>query len=540
MASLFEQAKAFGFHLSEEYIQSESARIESDGVSYRDFASLQKALLLSDLRKLLTPFFPASLAAAQASEMVVGKAVLQIVSIVNIALPSKRKFEESSGRLLAVTLTDGHSKVVGIEMEHLSDLHANTPPGGKVLYSGGPAVRGRLLLTRANLRYLGGEVSFLLDAHQANITALRFRAMADPKRKEKTVKKEVSKKGQGPLRFTLLALSPPPPPAPPAPSSKPSTGGISSKASPSDSKATSQQRPSKKGKDRDSAVKALHPEKSTSQETLERQEGKDNTQHREKDRERAKEAANAPPKQRQHRKAQQQAQSSDDHLNSQESSCGQKGMLKSEEGENRLTEGLSSLARPGRGLRGGGQKGRGGGGRGGGALEVSGLANQLHEQLSLQPSESVSALKGGRDNGARRGRSAGRLKGGRGGDFPSHVPPPPPPESAITVLANPLPPSAPVENSSGKPDRDARRGGRGRGRGRDGSGEKVEPARKLDASHARNLILAALPSTIQADDQVTPAQPNSQGRNPSGRGGGEGRGRSRGGRSSATDPISKI
>ena len=48
---------------------------------------------------------------------------------------------------------------------------------GKVRFGGGQVRNGKILLTTANLQYLGGEVSQLLEAYKANIYAQNLRKL---------------------------------------------------------------------------------------------------------------------------------------------------------------------------------------------------------------------------------------------------------------------------------------------------------------------------------------------------------------------------
>ena len=64
--------------------------------------------------------------------------LLQITSIANIAQPSRRQMENSNPRILQIRLTDGHSKIVGLEWRPLGEtrIGLSTPPGSKVLVTG--------------------------------------------------------------------------------------------------------------------------------------------------------------------------------------------------------------------------------------------------------------------------------------------------------------------------------------------------------------------------------------------------------------------
>ncbi len=203
-STVFDQLRNFGFHLADEYIAQETA---ASGEHLTNFNAFKQLLLKSDLRKqpCLRPYFPPEMPGSAMATTLSGPIVLQITGIVNVAVASKRKFEDTSDRILSITLTDGHTKVTGIEMERLSDLKANSPPGGKLLYLGGAVVRGKLLLSPSNCRYLGGEVSHLLEAHLANINAMKFRDMTSNLQKSKMSK--VSNGVGMPPKFELKLMT---------------------------------------------------------------------------------------------------------------------------------------------------------------------------------------------------------------------------------------------------------------------------------------------------------------------------------------------
>ena len=60
--------------------------------------------------------------------------------------------DDSYPRVLTITLTDGHAKYTGVEVSRLPDFSPNMAPGGKVLYSGGRVLHGKLLLYTDNIR----------------------------------------------------------------------------------------------------------------------------------------------------------------------------------------------------------------------------------------------------------------------------------------------------------------------------------------------------------------------------------------------------
>lgn len=199
LKAAYDEAIAYGFQLKDEYVQNaldpnkyndtndndtndndnkdKSNHKKSLQIPKETFTSIKKKLLEIDLRQHMKPFFPLEINSSTDGIELKGPVVLQIVSIGNITQPLRRRDENTQPRLLAIQLSDGTTKVTGIEIEALSDINANTPPGGKILYLGGIIRFGKLLLTPNNFKYIGGVVDHLLEAYQANKIAQKLRSI---------------------------------------------------------------------------------------------------------------------------------------------------------------------------------------------------------------------------------------------------------------------------------------------------------------------------------------------------------------------------
>lgn len=219
MQRLIDEAKQFGFHLSDEFIQRllnpETATNTSESenptntassstttpalpskLAFKNFNEFKTYLLNSDFRRgissttttgtsnpLMKPILPTDILSAQKSLYLPGNIVFQLISLTNIALPAKRRFDGENPKLIhgggsrfySLTLTDGHTKIHGIEMEIITGLKPITPPGCKILWKGGEVIKGKLLLNCENSLFLGGEVSHLIENFQANLNALKNR-----------------------------------------------------------------------------------------------------------------------------------------------------------------------------------------------------------------------------------------------------------------------------------------------------------------------------------------------------------------------------
>lgn len=197
MENLISNAESFGFFFTEEYINHLKSLPKLPS-----FESLKKELLDTDIRREPHPqtsFFPSnsnnsnfhgkviirdsassSSSSSSSNEEIIylrRPIVLQVTSLSNITLPPKRKLEESYPRMLSIGLTDGKTRLTGIEFSKIPNIKANMAPGFKVLYSGGEIVRGKLILNESNCKFLGGVVSYLVEAHQANLTVQKYRSL---------------------------------------------------------------------------------------------------------------------------------------------------------------------------------------------------------------------------------------------------------------------------------------------------------------------------------------------------------------------------
>lgn len=217
MENLIAKAEAFGFFFSQAYINHLNSL-----PTLPTFEALKKELLDTDIRRDPQPqrnLFPSQCinanfhskvflkenSSSKKSEddiILPGPIVLQVTSLANITLPPKRKLEESFPRMLSIGLTDGYTKLTGIELGKISNLKANFAPGFKVLYSGGEITRGKVILNDSNCKVLGGHVSYLAEAHQANLTAQKYRSLF------KGVT-STSKKGSSSASTVLCVTSPP-------------------------------------------------------------------------------------------------------------------------------------------------------------------------------------------------------------------------------------------------------------------------------------------------------------------------------------------
>ncbi|KAK2584759.1 hypothetical protein KPH14_007085 [Odynerus spinipes] len=100
-----------------------------------------------------------------------GNIVLQIQKLRNVAAPKSNEESRGAPRMLKLSLTDGKNNYQAIEIEQLSSISLNTPPGTKVLLKSGtiPMSHGIILLRPSHIsQLLGGRVSSLIEKWELN------------------------------------------------------------------------------------------------------------------------------------------------------------------------------------------------------------------------------------------------------------------------------------------------------------------------------------------------------------------------------------
>ncbi|XP_005097196.1 recQ-mediated genome instability protein 1 [Aplysia californica] len=142
--------------------------------------------LHSDLAEIGEPILPPDVATIDKIELI-SNYPLQMTSCVDAGFPlygQKQKLEGSENpnvqvtadkpfqpawehkpsRMLVLELSDGHTHVRAMEVEHVSCLHSQLASGTKLLISGTVVCRrGMLLLTPDHVQVLGGEVDGLVE-----------------------------------------------------------------------------------------------------------------------------------------------------------------------------------------------------------------------------------------------------------------------------------------------------------------------------------------------------------------------------------------
>ncbi|XP_029674772.1 tudor domain-containing protein 3 isoform X2 [Formica exsecta] len=151
-----ENLEALGWYLSDH-----GYNVATDSGSISDTQRIIKRLLDLDLREV----------GSGNRDINQGNIVLQIQKIRNISAPKGNEESRTAPRMLKLSLTDGKNNFQALEIEHISALNLNTPPGTKILIKSGilPVSHGILLLNPSDIVHiLGGKVTNLVEKWELN------------------------------------------------------------------------------------------------------------------------------------------------------------------------------------------------------------------------------------------------------------------------------------------------------------------------------------------------------------------------------------
>ncbi|OXU21941.1 hypothetical protein TSAR_014115 [Trichomalopsis sarcophagae] len=153
---IMEKLRDCGWYLSEQGFD-----VVSDYGSIVDVQKIIKRATDHDLKEI----------SSGEGELTSGDIVLQIQKVRNIAAPKHNEESRGAPRMLKLSLTDGKTSYQAIEIENISSISLNTPPGTKLLIRGGtlPMSHGVILLKPFNIvQVLGGKVTSLVEKWELN------------------------------------------------------------------------------------------------------------------------------------------------------------------------------------------------------------------------------------------------------------------------------------------------------------------------------------------------------------------------------------
>ncbi|RCN37981.1 iron-sulfur cluster assembly accessory protein, partial [Ancylostoma caninum] len=125
-----------------------------------DKRKLEKKLCDLDIRDFALPCLPNCVT----KEALTGPVVLQLTRYRNVSQPKIKEDLRSDDDIVRLSLTDGHTSVSAILLEHIKGVSADTPPGTKLLITGKiPIEGGFVLLSPSNVSIIGGRVEKLIE-----------------------------------------------------------------------------------------------------------------------------------------------------------------------------------------------------------------------------------------------------------------------------------------------------------------------------------------------------------------------------------------
>ncbi|XP_043252881.1 tudor domain-containing protein 3 [Colletes gigas] len=155
-AAIMEKLKDKGW-----YITDHGYNTASDYGNVTDVHKIIKRLLDLDLRET----------GNGQGDVTLGNIVLQVQKVRNVSAAKSNEESRAAPRLLKLSLTDGKNNYQAVEVEHISSLSLNTPPGTKILIGSGnlPISHGIILLRPSHIaQILGGKVTNLVEKWELN------------------------------------------------------------------------------------------------------------------------------------------------------------------------------------------------------------------------------------------------------------------------------------------------------------------------------------------------------------------------------------
>lgn len=116
---------------------------------------------------------------AKKEESIPGKIVLQVQKVRNISAPKANEDSKAAPRFLQIDFFDGVTLMQALELEHISALSLNTPPGTKVYFKADriQLMQGMIVLRASEIDVIGGKVSALLEKWEMSRTLLGYARM---------------------------------------------------------------------------------------------------------------------------------------------------------------------------------------------------------------------------------------------------------------------------------------------------------------------------------------------------------------------------
>ncbi|XP_075212664.1 tudor domain-containing protein 3-like isoform X2 [Lycorma delicatula] len=146
------------------YLSNDGVNKVSENGSIKNVKTIISKALNFDIREIGASCFPEDIAKGKL-ECISGNIIVQIQKVRNVSAPKSNEESHGAPRMLKIALTDGHTVCQAIELEPITSLSLNTPPGTKIFLKGEilSLSNGMLLLQDSTTQVLGGVVPQLIE-----------------------------------------------------------------------------------------------------------------------------------------------------------------------------------------------------------------------------------------------------------------------------------------------------------------------------------------------------------------------------------------
>ncbi|XP_014094761.2 tudor domain-containing protein 3 [Bactrocera oleae] len=161
-----------GWHITDEGIKKViAAASNGDGTEVIDLRNLIAIIMNLDFREIAGGALP-----SKRDNSIPGPIVLQVQKIRNISAPKSNEESKTAPRFLQLELTDGQTTIHALELEDISTLDMNIPPGTKIYFRSERLnlMQGFLILRSSELQVLGGRVEAMVEKWELARTMLKY------------------------------------------------------------------------------------------------------------------------------------------------------------------------------------------------------------------------------------------------------------------------------------------------------------------------------------------------------------------------------
>ncbi|XP_039964625.1 tudor domain-containing protein 3 [Bactrocera tryoni] len=161
-----------GWYITDEGIKKViAAASNGDGTEVNDVRKVISVIMNMDLREIGGGALP-----IKKDNSIPGRIVLQLQKTRNISAPKSNEESKTSPRFLQLELTDGQTTIHALELENISTLNMNLPPGTKIYFRSERLnlMQNFLILRSSELQVLGGRVEALVEKWELARTMLKY------------------------------------------------------------------------------------------------------------------------------------------------------------------------------------------------------------------------------------------------------------------------------------------------------------------------------------------------------------------------------